>query len=132
MSIPQMQNLGHKKATKNVVGTNIVPIKKVLAEGDYIIALANSGTDVYVMACYNFNSGGKNNWFDIPATGHNCNADCQTCIDNRNFEAIAQVNCAEARINLTIATQPDAQGYANIASFDVAISCDAAGGVLCV
>ena len=103
------------------------PAATHMAADDYLIVLINMTNDTSVMARY-----GTGNWFVIPTTPHNCGTDCDSCFDNRQWQEIVNVSCNEGSFQLTVATQPDNNGNARGAIFDITPNCSVSGGAICV
>src|SRR5258708_19106243 len=125
MSKHQAQKLGHADTALYLVGSVQVgeaPQRLVDGDADYIVYLINMSDGTFVMACYNFNPDGNNNWFAIPHTGRTCAEDCQTCHDGQRWQAILNVDCSET-FDLTIATAPDADGRVWGARWQVSPDC---------
>jgi hypothetical protein len=51
---------------------------------------------VFVMGCYNVNPNGKKQLVSDPSQGH-APADCDSCHDDQQWQAIVKVDCREHR-----------------------------------
>lgn len=130
--------LGHhqlqQEQASKADSTSPTPPAKVHTESDdYVVYLVNMGNNVITRGCYNWTKPGPNNWFTLPTTPRNCTSgDCSECVENQNWTPILNLSCREV-INLTVATDVDAQGRYSKATFDnLTFDCQYSGGGICV
>ena len=132
MSKQNMQELGHSPTVFHHVGEIDLgsnPSNR-FAEANYTVFLINGSDRIFVMGCYNYDPNGNNNWFPIPHTGRTCSDDCDTCHKNQQWQPIMMVDCDES-FDLTLATEPDANGNAYGARWQITPDCQYSGGSLC-
>jgi hypothetical protein len=68
------------------------PLKRISDFGSsYLI---NMSDPVFVMGCYNVNPNGKKQLVSDPSHGY-APADCDSCHDNQQWQAIVKVDCRE-------------------------------------
>lgn len=105
------------------------------ADSTYVIALANMSNLVIEWGCYNYdpNKTFDEQFFSVGSVSRNCNSNsCNTCIENGSHTAVWAVDCSEPYFELTLITQPDANGDAAGATWGIQGDCDFAGGVVCL
>jgi len=92
----------------------------------YVVMLINM-TD-RCMALGKINNG---NWFAIPTVCRTCSSgDPNWCYDNQKYSPVMTCNCSDAPFNLSLSTQPDAQGNGWGATWVITPDCKYAGGVI--
>ncbi len=133
-----LSELGIAEPEKYSVGSDAIASEKepadlsIKGDDNYLILVSNLSDVVLKYGAINFDqNAGSGQFFPIPATGKNCWSTCEDCFNNQQYEPVLNVSCKDNAFKLTLISEPDEDGNAVGATWDIAPTCDVAGGVIC-
>lgn len=102
------------------------------AGATWILSLVNRTNECYVYVQTRNNNGAWGKWYGMTPACRNCDlASFKACFDAKKYVSILVTDCTSAPFDINIASEPDANGNANGASYTgIKPNCNRPGGVI--
>ncbi len=113
--------------------TEVEPIQKPQAAkaNPWKLNLVNMTSDCIVLASIKPQNGQYGKWFNIPKTCRTCNANYETCFNEKKWQTILVTECTDTPFDIRITVEPNQNGQASGAEFtDLRPNCNYAGGTI--